>query len=241
MSEELKFKRVLLKLSGEVLAGRDGFGINPEAIKDYARQVSEVAQSGIQVGVVLGGGNFWRARMAPHMDRVSADSMGMFATIMNGLAFADTLNVCGQEAIVMTSMFLPQLAEPFVAKKAIEFLEAGKVVIFAGGTGNPFFTTDSAAALRGLQIEADIVLKGTKEDGVYDSDPRKNPQAKRFANITFTEALQRDLKVMDGTAFSLCRDNNLPVYVFNVTEPGNLFKVAVSGENIGTLVKEEIQ
>ena len=238
---EKRFKRILLKLSGEVLAGNDGLGINPEAIQLYAKQVAEVAQSGVEVGVVLGGGNFWRARMAPQMDRVSADSMGMLATIMNGLAFADVLKVCGQEAMVMTSMFLPQLAEPFAAEKAIKALESGKVVIFAGGTGNPFFTTDSAAALRGLQVKADAVLKGTMADGVYDSDPRTNKDAKRFDTITFTEALKRDLKVMDGTAFSLCRDNNLPVYVFNITEPGNLYKVAAEGCDIGTLVKEEIQ
>lgn len=232
--------RVLLKLSGEVLAGKAGLGIEPEAINLYAKQVAEVAKSGVEIGIVLGGGNFWRARMAPHMDRVSADSMGMLATIMNGLAFADALRLQGQEAIVMTSIFLPQFAEHFVAKKAMEYLQAKKVVIFSGGTGNPYFTTDSAAALRGLQVQADMLYKGTMADGVYDSDPRHNPQAKRFDSLTFTEALKRDLKVMDSTAFSLCRDNNLPVYVFNITVPGNLYKVAVEGADIGTLVKEEL-
>lgn len=237
----MKFKRILLKLSGEALAGERGLGIEPEAIAGFAKQVAEVAAEGIQVGIVLGGGNFWRARMAPYMDRVRADSMGMLATVMNGMAFADALRVQGREAEVMTAMEIPQMGEPFSARKAIDYLEAGKIVIFAGGTGNAFFTTDSAAALRGLQIKADAVLKGTMADGVYDSDPRKNPQAKKFASLTFTEALKRDLQVMDGTAFSLCRDNDMPVYVFNVTVPGNLRKVVVEGADIGTLVKEELQ
>ncbi|MCR4783198.1 MAG: UMP kinase [bacterium] len=242
LSTGLRFKRVLLKLSGEVLAGEQHLGLDREAILSYARQVAELAKAGFEVGVVLGGGNFWRGRMAPYMDQVNADSMGMLATIMNGIAFADALRTQDdQAAVLMTSISLPQFAELFVASRAIEHLEDGKVVIFAGGTGNPFFTTDSAAALRGLQIRADVVLKGTMTDGVYDSDPRKNPQAKRFSSITFTEALKRDLKVMDATAFSLCRDHNLPVYVFNVTVPGNLRKVVIEGENLGTLVKEEMQ
>lgn len=237
----LRFKRILLKLSGEVLAGQHDLGIEQEAIFGYAEQVAEIAKRGVEVGVVLGGGNFWRARMAPYMERNSADSMGMLATIMNGLAFADALRAQGQEAVVMASVHAPQFAQLFDAKAAREHLEAKRVVIFVGGTGNPYFTTDSGAALRGLQIEADVVLKGTLIDGVYDSDPHKNPEAKRFDSLTFTEALNRGLKIMDSTAFSLCRDNGLPVYVFNITESGNLHKVVVDGANIGTLVKEELQ
>ena len=237
----MRFKRILLKLSGEVLAGQHDLGIEQEAIFGYAEQVAEIAKRGVEVGVVLGGGNFWRARMAPYMERTSADSMGMLATIMNGLAFADALRAQGQEAVVMASVHVPQFAQLFDAKAAREHLEAKRVVIFVGGTGNPYFTTDSGAALRGLQIEADVVLKGTLIDGVYDSDPHKNPEAKRFDSLTFTEALNRGLKIMDSTAFSLCRDNGLPVYVFNITESGNLHKVVVDGANIGTLVKEELQ
>ncbi|MGM9991988.1 MAG: UMP kinase [Candidatus Bruticola sp.] len=230
-----------MKLSGEVLAGQRGFGIEQEAVFSYAEQVAEVAASGVEIGIVLGGGNFWRARMAPYMDRCRADSMGMLATIMNGLAFADALRAKGCEAVVMSAVHAPQFAQLFDAEAARKHLAAKRIVIFAGGTGNPYFTTDSGAALRGLQIEADIVIKGTLTDGVYDSDPHKNPEAKRFDSLTFTEALERGLKVMDSTAFSLCRDNDLPVYVFNITVPGNLYKVVVDGAQLGTLVKEELQ
>lgn len=240
MQIELKYKRVLLKLSGEVLAGTESLGLEPQALSNYAQQVAELVRWGVEVGVVLGGGNFWRGRMAPHMGRDEGDAMGMLATVMNGLAFADALRRLGQEAVVMSAIPIPSIVEGFQAAKARQLLAQGKVLIFVGGTSNPYFTTDSAAALRGLQIGAQVVLKGTLTDGVYDSDPFKNPQAQRFQHLTFSEALRRDLRVMDGAAFSLCRDNNLPVYVFKVTEPGNLRQVVVEGREIGTLVKEEL-
>lgn len=234
----MPYRRILLKLSGEVLGGPSGVRLDPEAVQAYAAQVSEVAKSGVQVGVVLGGGNFWRGRMAPHMDRTSADSMGMLATVMNGLAFADALRHLGTPAIVQTATAMPEYAERFSRVQAIAHLEQGTVVIFAGGTGNPYFTTDSAAALRALQIDADVVLKGTMVDGVYDADPHKNPDAKRFSSLSYTEVLRRNLKVMDAAAISLCMDNGLPIVVFDIVTPGNLWKM-VSGSNIGTVVKED--
>lgn len=235
-----RFKRILLKLSGEVLGGTEGFGLHPETVKRYAEEISQVLKSGTQVAMVIGGGNFWRGRMAPDMDHNKADYMGMLATVMNAVAFAEALKKAGVPASVQSALVMPQVVDTFSSTKACELLDQGQVVIFSGGTGNPYFTTDSAAALRSLQINADALLKGTKVDGVYDSDPVKNPQARRFDNLSYTEVLQRGLQVMDAAAISLCKDNGMPIYVFDAVTPGNLVK-AVSGEPIGTLVEEEKQ
>ena len=232
-----RFKRILLKLSGEVLAGGKGFGIDPETVSRYAQEIADVARMGTQVGIVIGGGNIWRGKMGPHMNRSRADSMGMMATIMNCLAMQDALQHLGLRAVTQTSVNIPQFAEFFVRDKAVAHLEEGTVVLFAGGTGNPYFTTDSAAALRGLEIGADVVIKATKVDGVYDSDPMVNPEAVRFPELTYAEVLKRNLKVMDAAAISLCMDNGMPILVFDIVTPGNLVKV-IAGENIGTLVKE---
>ncbi len=231
------YKRILLKLSGEALMGDDAYGINRATIVRMVREVQEVTALGCEVAVVIGGGNIFRgvAGGAVGMDRATADYMGMLATVMNSLALADTMRQEGMTARVMSALSIDQVVEPYVRPKALQYLEEGKVVVFAGGTGNPFFTTDTAAALRGAEIGAQIMLKATKVDGVYTADPKKDPTATRYATLTFDEAIGRNLAVLDATAFALCRDQKLPIKVFSIFRPGALKRV-VLGEDEGTLV-----
>ncbi|MEY4977907.1 MAG: Uridylate kinase [Pseudomonadota bacterium] len=231
------YKRILLKLSGEALMGDDAFGINPATIRRMVEEVADVTRLGVQVAVVIGGGNIFRgvAGGAVGMDRATADYMGMLATVMNSLALADAMNKVGLVARVMSAISIDQVVEPYVRPKALQYLEEGKVVVFAAGTGNPFFTTDTAAALRGAEIGAEIVLKATKVDGVYTADPKKDPQATRYTTLTFDEAMAKNLQVMDATAFALCRDQNLPIKVFSIFKAGALRNV-VLGADEGTLV-----
>ena len=231
------FKRILLKLSGEALMGDDQFGINRATIERIVREVAEVTHLGVEVAVVIGGGNIFRgvAGGSVGMDRATADYMGMLATVMNALALADAMNKQGLTARVMSAIAIDQVVEPYVRPKALQYLEEGKVVVFAAGTGNPFFTTDTAAALRGAEIGAELVLKATKVDGVYTADPMKDPTATRYAKLTFDEAMVRNLGIMDATAFALCRDQKLPIRVFSILKPGALKRV-VMGEDEGTLV-----
>jgi uridylate kinase len=230
-------KRILLKLSGEALMGDDAFGINRATIVRIVEEVAEVTRLGVEVAVVIGGGNIFRgvAGGSVGMDRATADYMGMLATVMNALALGDAMEKIGVKARVMSAIAIDQVVEPYVRPKALQYLEEGKVVVFAAGTGNPFFTTDTAAALRGAEIGAEIVLKATKVDGVYTADPKKDPNATRYQSISFDEAMSRQLQVMDATAFALCRDQNLPVRVFSIFKPGALRRV-VLGEDEGTLV-----
>jgi uridylate kinase len=230
-------KRILLKLSGEALMGDDAFGINRATILRIVEEVAEVTRLGVQVAVVIGGGNIFRgvAGGAVGMERATADYMGMLATVMNSLALGDAMERAGVTARVMSAIAIEQVVEPYVRPKALQYLEEGKVVVFAAGTGNPFFTTDTAAALRGAEIGAEIVLKATKVDGVYTDHPKKDPSATRYQSISFDEAMARQLQVMDATAFALCRDQNLPVRVFSIFKPGALRRV-VLGEDEGTLV-----
>jgi uridylate kinase len=230
-------KRVLLKLSGEALMGDDAFGINRATIVRIVGEVAEVIHLGVEVAIVIGGGNIFRgvAGGAVGMDRATADYMGMLATVMNSLALADTMNKAGLTARVMSAIAIDQVVEPYVRPKALQYLEEGKVVIFAAGTGNPFFTTDTAAALRGAEIGAEMVLKATKVDGVYSADPKKDPNATRYTQLSFDEAISQNLGIMDATAFALCRDQKLPVKVFSIFKNGALKRV-VMGEDEGTLV-----
>jgi len=231
------YKRILLKLSGEALMGDDAFGINRDTIVRMVGEVAEVTRLGVEVAVVIGGGNIFRgvAGGAVGMDRATADYMGMLATVMNALALGDTMNKAGLTARVMSAIAIEQVVEPYVRPKALQYLEEGKVVIFAAGTGNPFFTTDTAAALRGAEIGAQIVLKATKVDGVYSADPKKDPLAKRYTKISFDEAMAQNLGIMDATAFALCRDQKLPIKVFSIFKAGALKRV-VLGQDEGTLV-----
>jgi len=231
------YKRVLLKLSGEALMGDDSYGINRQTIERMVAEVSEVSASGVELAVVIGGGNIFRgiAPGAAGMDRATADYMGMMATVMNALALQDAFRRAGVEARVQSALNIEQVVEPYIRPKAIRYLEEGKIVIFAAGTGNPFFTTDTAAALRGSEIGAEVVLKATKVDGIYTADPHKDPTATRYERISFNEAISRNLEVMDATAFALCRDQKLPIRVFSINKPGALNR-AVAGENEGTLV-----
>ena len=231
------YKRILLKLSGEALMGDDAFGINRATIVRMVEEVAEVVKMGVQVAIVIGGGNIFRgvAGGSVGMDRATADYMGMLATVMNSLALADTMRQEGLVARVMSAIASEQVVEPYVRPKALQYLEEGKVVIFAAGTGNPFFTTDTAAALRGREIEADIVLKATKVDGVYSADPMKDPTATRYTELTFNEAILKNLKVMDATALALCRDQNMLLKVFSIFVPGALKRVVLGGAE-GTLV-----
>ncbi|HEY4082651.1 MAG TPA: UMP kinase [Burkholderiaceae bacterium] len=231
------YKRILLKLSGEALMGDDAFGINRATIVRMVQEVREVVQMGVEVAVVIGGGNIFRgvAGGATGMDRATADYMGMLATVMNSLALADTMRQEGMVARVMSAIGIEQVVEPYVRPKALQYLEEGKVVVFAAGTGNPFFTTDTAAALRGAEIGAEIVLKATKVDGVYSADPKKDPNATRYTRISFDEAITKNLQVLDATAFALCRDQKLPIKVFSIFKSGALKRV-VMGEDEGTLV-----
>jgi uridylate kinase len=230
-------KRILLKLSGEALMGEDAYGINRATIVRMVQEVREITRMGCEVAVVIGGGNIFRgvAGGSVGMDRATADYMGMLATVMNALALADTMRQEGLTARVMSAIAIEQVVESYVRPKALQYLEEGKVVIFAAGTGNPFFTTDTAAALRGAEVGAEIVLKATKVDGVYSDDPKKNPDATRYTHISFDEAIARNLQVMDATAFALCRDQKLPIRVFSINKPGALKRV-VLGEDEGTLV-----
>ena len=233
-----QYKRILLKLSGEVLAGAQKSGLDFDTVTAICSAVKEVTQLGVQVGIVVGGGNFFRGRTGGSMERSRADHIGMLATVMNSLALADTLEQLGVPACVQTAITMERIAEPFVRNKAVQHLENGSVVIFGCGTGNPFFTTDTAAALRAAEIDADIMFKASNVDGIYDKDPHKFADAKKYDVLSYTEILANDLKVMDGTAASLCRDNRLPILVFNLEDPANIVK-AVQGENIGTIVKED--
>ncbi|HMW24704.1 MAG TPA: UMP kinase [Burkholderiaceae bacterium] len=231
------YKRILLKLSGEALMGDDAFGINRATIVRMVREIREVTALGVEVAVVIGGGNIFRgvAGGSVGMDRATADYMGMLATVMNSLALADTMRLEGMTARVMSAISIDQVVEPYVRPKALQYLEEGKVVIFAGGTGNPFFTTDTAAALRGAEIGAEVMLKATKVDGVYTADPKKDPSATRYPSLTFDEAIIKNLAVLDATAFALCRDQKLPIKVFSIVKPGSLKRV-VEGADEGTLV-----
>ncbi len=235
---EAAYKRILLKLSGEALQGDKGYGISPPIIEAISEEIKEVHALGVQIGIVIGGGNIFRgvAASAQGMDRASADYMGMLATIINALALQDALEAIGVPTRVQTAIGVSQLAEPYIRRRAIRHLEKGRVIILAGGTGNPYFTTDTAAALRAMEIHAELIMKATKVDGVYDADPMTHRGAKRFERLTFSEVLERDLKVMDATAISLCRDNTVPIMVFNLSQKGNIRRV-VMGEAIGTLVE----
>lgn len=231
------YRRILLKLSGEALMGDDAFGINRDTIVRMVHEVVEVTEMGVQVAVVIGGGNIFRgvAGGSVGMDRATADYMGMLATVMNALALGDAMNKAGLTARVMSAIAIEQVVEPYIRPKALQYLEEGKVVIFAAGTGNPFFTTDTAAALRGSEIGAEIVLKATKVDGVYSADPKKDPTATRYSKISFDDAMAQNLGIMDATAFALCRDQRLPIKVFSIVKHGALKRV-VLGEDEGTLV-----
>jgi len=232
-----QFKRILLKLSGEALGGEQGFGICPETVASMARQISELRDLGVQVVIVVGGGNIFRGLEGEGagIDRATGDYMGMLATIINALALQNTLEHHGVETRVQTAIEMSEVAEPFIRRRAMRHLEKGRVVIFGGGTGNPYFSTDTAAALRANEIGADIILKATRVDGIYDSDPEKNPKAKRYREISYLECLQKQLRVMDSTAFSLCLDNKMPIIVFDLFKPHNLRNV-VLGKKVGTLV-----
>ncbi len=232
-----KYSRILLKLSGEALGGESGVGISPEAVQNMARQIAEVRELGVQVVVVVGGGNIFRGLSGSErgIERATGDYMGMLATVINALALQDALEKIGVATRVQTAISMAQVAEPFIRRRAVRHLEKGRVVIFGGGTGNPFFSTDTAAALRANEIGAEIILKATKVDGIYDSDPKKNAKAKRYSQLRFLDALRDQLKVMDATAFSLCMDNKMPIVVFDLFHPHNLKRV-VMGEQVGTLV-----
>jgi uridylate kinase len=236
--QALRFKRVLLKLSGEALMGDAGYGIDPLVLEGIARQIKVAHDAGVEIAIVVGGGNIFRgvAGSARGMDRAQADFIGMLATVMNALAIQDTLENEGVFTRVMSAIEMQSVAEPYIRRRAIRHLEKGRVVIFAAGTGNPYFTTDTTAALRALEIGADCIMKATKVDGVYDSDPKTNPDAVRFDELPYMEVLSRGLKVMDSTAISLCMDNGLPIIVFNITTEGNIVR-ALEGQHVGTIVR----
>jgi uridylate kinase len=232
------FKRILLKLSGEALVGGLDYGISPRVVQKVALEVKEVRDLGVEVGIVIGGGNIYRgvAASARGMDRASADHMGMLATVINSLALQDALEKIGTFTRVMSAVEIRQVAEPYIRRRAVRHLEKGRVVIFAGGTGNPYFTTDTAAALRAMEVKAQVILKATRVDGVYDTDPLIHKKAKKFEKLSYIEVLQRGLKIMDAPAISLCMDNHLPIIVFNLTEKGNIKRV-VLGQKIGTIIR----
>ncbi|MGA2150651.1 MAG: UMP kinase [Geobacteraceae bacterium] len=238
--DEPYYKRVLLKLSGEALAGEQGYGIDPQTITKIANEIKEVVECGVELAIVIGGGNIFRglAASSKGMDRASADYMGMLATMINSLALQDALEQIGVFTRVQSAIAMQEVAEPYIRRRAIRHLEKGRVVIFGAGTGNPYFTTDTAASLRAMEIGADVILKGTKVDGVYTADPKKDPNAVKFSRLTYIDVLKKGLQVMDATSTSLCMDNNLPIIVFDVTTCGNVKKV-VFGEEIGTIVKGE--
>ena len=235
-----QYKRIVLKLSGEALAGEKGFGIDLDIVNSIACQTKEVLDLGVQIAVVVGGGNFWRGAVGSHsgIDRSTADYMGMLATVINSLALQDAFEKHGIPTRVQVAIEMRQIAEPYIKRRATRHLEKNRVVIFAAGTGNPYFSTDTAAALRAAEIEADIILKATKVDGVYSADPKKDPLARRFENLDFMDLLQQRLQVMDSTATSLCMDNKIPIVVFNLNESGNIRRI-ILGEKVGTIVRGE--
>jgi len=232
-----KYNRIVLKLSGEALAGGGAFGVDPERVKSLAAEIAEVAQTGVQIGLVVGGGNFFRgvAAAAMDMDRVAADHMGMLATVINAIALQDALEKAGVPTRVMTAIQMHQVAEPYIRRRAIRHLEKGRIVIFAAGTSNPYFSTDTAATLRALEVHADVISKGTRVDGVYDKDPLRHPDAVLYKQVTYLEVLAKALAVMDASAVAMCRDNQLPIVVFNLNVFGNIMRMSV-GEPIGTLI-----
>lgn len=232
----VKYKRVLIKISGEALAGEDKFGVNSEQLEKTARQIKEIRDAGVEVGVVVGGGNFFRGRTGGNIDKPTADYMGMLATVMNGLAVQDALLALGCPAKLMTSIEIRDMAEGYARRKALDYLEEGKVVVFGGGTGSPFFTTDTTAALRAAEIGADVLLLAKNIDAVYSDDPRTNPDAERFTELSYMDVIDKDLKVMDLTAATLCKDTGTKIYVFALATEGNLIKV-INGENVGTLIQ----
>src|ERR1700733_1900968 len=235
------YQRILLKISGEALMGNQGFGINPEVLTTVATEIADAANLGVQVAVVVGGGNIFRGESARGMDRATGDYVGMLATVMNAVTLQEAIERRGVVTRVQSAIPMSQLAEPYIRRRAIRHLEKGRVVIFGAGTGNPFFTTDTAAALRAMEIGADVLLKATRVDGVYDKDPRKHPEARRYQTVTFTDALKQDLGAMDATPFALCRDNEMGIIVFDMTTRGNIQRV-VCGEPVGTtIVKDNLQ
>lgn len=235
---DCKYKRVILKISGEALAGISGFGLDFNVAKRIALEIKELVDMGVEVGTVVGGGNIWRGRSGEGMDRTTADYMGMMATCINALALQDSLEQVGVKTRVQTAIEMKEIAEPFIRRRAMRHLEKGRVVIFAAGTGNPYFSTDTTAALRAAEIEADVILLAKKVDGVYDKDPHKYSDAKKYDTLSYIEVLEQGLQVMDSTATSLCMDNEIPILVFGLDEPGNI-KRAMYGESIGTLVKKK--
>ena len=235
MSTKPKYKRILLKLSGEVLAGEKGTGIDNDCILKYCRAIKKCVDAGVQVAIVVGGGNFWRGRSSGDMDRVHADHIGMLATVMNAIALGDGFEQLKVPVRVMTSIDLTTVAEPFTRPRAIKHLESGKVVVFGGGTGCPFFSTDTASSLRAIEIDADIIFKATKVDGIYSADPKKDPTAEKFDEITYSEVLARGLQVMDSTAIAMSKDNRMPICVFSIEDTDNILRAAM-GEKIGTTV-----
>ncbi|PKP51141.1 MAG: UMP kinase [Bacteroidetes bacterium HGW-Bacteroidetes-1] len=233
----MKYKRVLLKLSGEALMGSQNYGIDPERLQDYAVEIKTAAEAGVQIAIVIGGGNIFRGLQGTSqgMDRVQGDYMGMLATVINSMALQSMLKSLGLKASLLSGVYIDRVAESMSGPRAIELLEQGHVVVIGGGTGNPFFTTDTAAALRAVEINADVILKGTRVDGIYNSDPEKDPTAVKYSHLTFDQAYKQQLKVMDLTAFTLCSENNLPILVFDMNKKGNLLKV-LKGESVGTIV-----
>jgi len=233
---DLKYKRVLLKLSGEALAGEAKSGLDVNVLDNICNQIKKLVELGVQVGIVVGGGNFWRGKYGSKMERTTSDYMGMLATAMNGLALQDTLESKGIYTRLETAIEMREIAEPYIKRKALKHLEKGRVVIFGCGTGNPYFTTDTAAALRAAEIDADVILVGKTADAVYSDDPKTNPDAIKYDEITYMDILNKDLKVMDSTATSLCKDNNIPLVVFAIAEPENIIRI-VKGETIGTIIR----
>jgi uridylate kinase len=233
----MKYKRILLKLSGEALMGNKQFGIDNERLKQYAEEIKLLVESKLEVAIVIGGGNIFRGVQAAEggMERTQGDYMGMLATVINSMALQSALESCGVDTRLQSAIELKQIAEPFIRRRAVRHLEKGRVVIFGGGTGNPFFTTDSAASLRAVEIDADVILKGTRVDGIYTADPEKDASAKRYERISFSEVYEKGLKVMDMAAITLCKENKLPIVVFNMNKSGNLMRL-MEGENVGTLV-----
>lgn len=233
---ELAYKRVLLKLSGEALAGEKGFGIDNDTVLEMVKSVKKLTELGVEVAIVVGGGNIFRGRSGENMDRTTADHMGMLATVINSLALQSSLENIGVVTRVQTAIEMKEIAEPYIRRRAMRHLEKGRVVIFGAGSGNPYFSTDTAAALRAAEVDAEVILLAKKVDGVYDSDPAVNPNAVKFDKLTYLDVLNRDLKVMDSTATSLCKDNQIPIRVFSLEDPDNIIRV-VKGENIGTIVE----
>ncbi|RAL20161.1 UMP kinase [Lujinxingia litoralis] len=231
------YKRVLIKLSGEALQGEQGYGISPHTLETFAGEIAELQRMGIEVAIVIGGGNIFRgvAGSTAGMDRTSADYMGMLATVMNGIALQDAIERLGVPTRLQTALEIKEIAEPYIRRRATRHLEKGRVVIFGAGTGNPYFTTDTAAALRAMEVQAEVILKATNVDGVYDSDPRQNPEAVRFERLTYLDVLSKNLRVMDSTAISLCMENDLPIIVFDLNQAGNIKRV-IEGEDLGTLI-----